>query len=316
MSSQRPRSTIVLAAMLPMAVLLAGLPARAATLKVGPDQEYKAPSAAIHAASDGDTIQIAAGEYFDCAIVSANKLTIEGTGPNGTTVMTDKVCGGKALLVTAGNDITIRNMTLTRARVPDMNGAGIRAEGVNLTVDGVRFINNQNGIMSGPIPGGSIIVRNSEFVRNGVCAPGCAHGIYAGNIALLRVERSKFSDTRQAHHIKSRALRTEVIDSDIRDGETGTSSYLIEIPNGGNVLVRNTYLEKGPKSENRTGAIVIGMEGVTQPTRDISIENNTFRNTGSYNTFLVVNTTAEDAKLRGNKITGNAQPLRGDGDVR
>jgi pectate lyase len=291
-------------------------PASARVLAVGPGAEYKQPSDAIRAAADGDTVRIAPGEYFDCAIVSANKLTIEGTGPNATAVLTDKACAGKALLVAAGSDITIRNLTLTRARVPDMNGAGIRAEGTNLTVDGVHFINNQNGILAGEIAGSTIVVRNSEFDRNGVCSPGCAHGIYVGKIALLRVENSKFTDTRQGHHIKSRALRTEVIGCNISDGPDGTASYMIEVPNGGNVVVRDTTLEKGPKSENHTGAIVIGMEGVSQPTREITIENNTFRNAGSYPTFMVVNTTAEDAKLRGNRISGNAKPLRGDGDVR
>ena len=41
-------------------------------------------------------------------------------------VITDKACQGKALFVTVGEGITVRNLTLTRARVPDGNGAGIR----------------------------------------------------------------------------------------------------------------------------------------------------------------------------------------------
>ena len=55
---------------------------------------------------------------------------------------------GKALLITNGNNITIRNLTLQRARVPDQNGAGIRAQGNNLTIDHVRFLNNQDGILA------------------------------------------------------------------------------------------------------------------------------------------------------------------------
>jgi pectate lyase len=307
---------------LALIAVAAGLPAcvapaaSARILSVGSGAEYKLPSAAIAAAADGDIVQIAAGEYFDCATVKANRLTIEGTGPNATAVLTDKTCGGKALLVTVGSDITVRNLTLARARVPDSNGAGIRGEGANLTVDGVRFINNQNGILAGANPDSTIIVRNSDFERNGICAEYCSHGIYAGQIKLLRVEKSRFSNTREGHHIKSRAQRTEVIGCNISDGPEGTASYMIEVPNGGNVVVRDTTLEKGPKSQNHTGAIVIGMEGVTQPTREIAIENNTFRNTGNYPTFLVVNSTAEEAKLRGNHISGNAKPLRGDGDAK
>jgi hypothetical protein len=179
----------------------------------------------------------------------------------------------------------------------------------------VRFVDNQNGILTNNDVKGSLTVRDSEFLHNGTCSSNCAHALYTGNLDLLHVERSKFFETRQAHHIKSRARRTEVIDSDLQDGPNGTSSYQIEAPNGGSVVVRGCTIEKGPKSENHTGAIVIGMEGVTQPTREITVENNSFRIDGGYPSFLVVNQTATEAMLKGNKLSGSAQPLRGDGEV-
>jgi hypothetical protein len=295
--------------------LCLALPAMAATLQVGPDKPMKQPSEAAAAAKDGDHIIISAGEYFDCAVWKANKLVIEGTGKPEDTVITDKVCNGKGLFLTDGEDITIRNLTLTRARVPDNNGAGLRMEASNLTLEHVRFVDNQNGILTNNDVKGSLIVRDSEFLHNGTCAGNCAHALYTGNLDLLHVERSKFFETRQAHHIKSRARRTEVIDSDLQDGPNGTSSYQIEVPNGGSVVVRGCTIEKGPKSENHTGAIVIGMEGVTQPTREITVENNSFRIDGGYPSFLVVNQTATEAMLKGNKLSGSAQPLRGDGEV-
>ena len=301
------------ALVLGLGVILAS-PLAARTLEVGANKEFKQPSEAIRAAKDGDRVVIDAGEYFDCAVVSANKVVIEGAAPNAAAIMTDKACQGKALLVTTGSDITIRNLTLTRARVPDNNGAGIRAEGVNLTVEKVKFINNQNGILAASNPQSTIIVRDSEFLRNGYCSP-CAHGIYVNALTLLRVERSKFADTKQGHHVKSRAARTEVIGCDMRDGDTGTASYHIDISNGGSLVVRDTTMQKGPASENRTTAIMIGAEGVTQPTREITIENNTMINTGSYSTFLVANLTATEAMLKGNKLTGSVKPLRGDGVV-
>jgi len=306
----KPRFALLFA--LALAVPLA---AGAKTIEVGPDKTYKLPSAGIAAAAEGDTVMIDAGEYFDCAIVSLNNITIEGKAPDGAAILTDKACGGKALLVTAGDNITVRNLTLTRARVPDGNGAGIRAEGNGLLVDRVKFLNNQNGILAAPTPEGTITVRNSEFRRNGVCNPACAHGIYVNALKLLRIENSKFFDTRQAHHIKSRAARTEVIGCEIVDGPTGTASYMIDIPNGGSLVVQNSTLEKGPKAENRSTAIVLGEEGVTQPTREITITNNTFRNAGSYSTYFVTNTTATDAILKGNRISGKVEPLKGDGEV-
>ena len=133
-----------------IALLLLGGAVQARTLEVGPDKDYKQPSEAAAAARAGDRIAIAPGEYFDCAILRADKLVFEGVGDPDKVVMTDKVCGGKGLLITVGNGITIRNLTLARARVPDGNGAGIRNEAPDLTVEGVRFVNNQNGILSTP----------------------------------------------------------------------------------------------------------------------------------------------------------------------
>jgi hypothetical protein len=179
----------------------------------------------------------------------------------------------------------------------------------------VKFINNQNGILSAPQPKSTITIKNSEFTRNGACEGACAHGIYIGKIKLVHVENSKFSDTRRAHHIKSRAARTEVIGCNISDGPNGTASYLIEAPNGGSLVVRNNTMEKGPKAENHTAAIMIGDEGVDQPTREIIVENNTFNNDGDYRTYFVDNLTATEATLKGNKLSGPVEPLKGDGDV-
>ena len=298
-----------------MAVLV-GAGAQARTLETGPGKQFNTPSAAIAVAQDGDKIAIYPGQYFDCAVVKANKVTIEGIGAADKVVMTDKTCEGKALLVTRGSDITVRNLTLTRARVPDENGAGIRSEGRNLTVEHTRFINNQNGILSGT-GGGSIIIRDSLFDKNGFCGKACAHGVYIGGVDLLRIERTRFYDTKHAHHIKSRVARTRGDRLRHRGRSGGTASYEIELPNGGGLLVRGTTIDKGPLAENHTAAIMIGSEGVTQPTPEILIENNIFRNNGSYPTIFVDNLTATEAKLVGNKISGvgPVTPLKGDGRV-
>src|SRR6266481_6379226 len=212
-------------------------PSRGDTLKVGPNQTYKAPSAAAAVAKNGDHIEIEPGQYFDCAVWNADNLVIEGTDSG--VVITDKTCNGMGLFVIWGNNITVRNLTLTRSRVPDMNGAGIRLVKGSLTVDTVKFIDNQTGLFGGSL-GTTVAIRNSDFDNNGICAGACAHAIYIENVDLLRVENSHFSNTRQGHSIKSRALRTEVIGCTITDGSDGTSSYLIEAP----TLFRRPSCEK------------------------------------------------------------------------
>src|ERR1700730_14758133 len=299
-------------AMLVMEGTVASSPGGSATLEVGPSKTYKTPSAAAAVAKNGDQIKIEPGQYFDCAVWNADDLVIEGTGPG--VVITDKTCMGKGLFVVEGNNTTVRNLTLTRARVPDMNGAGIRLDKGNLTVDTVKFIDNQNGIMGG-VPGTTVTIRNSDFDRNGTCAGACAHGIYIGDVDLVRVENSHFSNTRQGHSIKSRALRTEVIGCTITDGPDGTSSYLIEAPNGGALIVRENSLEKGPKSENHKAAIAIGAEGVAHPTPEITLTNNNLRNDGDYETALLWNLTATPATLKGNQFSGSVIPLKDDGGL-
>src|SRR5215471_7912030 len=164
-----------LVAVLMLAGVATAAPSRGDTLKVGASEAYKSPSAAAAVAKNGDHIEIEPGQYFDCAVWNADDLVIEGTGAG--VVITDKTCMGKGLFVIEGNNTTVRNLTLTRSRVSDMNGAGIRLDKGNLTVDGVKFIDNQDGILGG-VPGTTVTVRNSEFDKNGTCQAGCAHGIY------------------------------------------------------------------------------------------------------------------------------------------
>jgi hypothetical protein len=301
------------------AILLGGLvltaagAARAATLDVGPGKQFKQPSEAIAAAKPGDTVSIAPGQYYDCALVRQDHLTIEGAAAGA--VLTDTTCAGKAILVISGNNVTIRDLTLQRARVPDHNGAGIRAEGTNLTIENVKFLNNEEGILTTDNPNAVLKVVGSEFIHNGACEGGCAHGIYTGRIKLLHVEHSRFFETQHAHSIKSKALNTEIVDCDIEDGSKGTSSYQIDVPNGGSLLVEGSTLEKGPNAENHAYSIIIGEEGVRQATDSIVIKNNTFINDMQSPTTFFRNLTATPAELSGNKFKGEVRPLDGDGSV-
>jgi hypothetical protein len=297
-----------------MLVLPTGLSAQPRILDVGPGRPFGLPSAAAAAAQPGDVIRIAPGTYEDCAVWRADGVIIEGEGFE-RVIIGNRICNGKGAFVIPGNDVTVRGVTLTGARSDDGNGAGIRAEGVNLTVERVRFLHNENGILHAGVRLGSLIVRDSVFIGNGSCEKACAHGIYTGPLELLRVERSRFLATREGHHVKSRAFRTEVLGCDIEDGPEGTASYLIDVPNGGAVLLRGNRLSKGPRSDNRSTAISIGAEGVDRPTPEIRIESNVFTLEGSYRAVFVTNFTATPALLSGNSLPATVSPLRGDGRI-
>jgi hypothetical protein len=289
-----------------------GSAATARTLVVGADRELKVPSAAAAVASDGDTVAIDAGEYFDCAVWRANGLTIEGSADN--VVITDTTCEGKALFVTVGNDITIRNLTFARARVPDGNGAGIRAEGGNLRVEHSRFVNNESGILAIGLPDGTVTVVDSEFAGNGRCAAArCAHALAVDQVALLRVENCKFTATKQGHHIVSRAVRSELSGNEIADGPEGNSSYLVDIPNGDSLVMVNNVLEKGPKSSNPATAIMLGEEARVPATGEYVFSGNRFSNDTGAATIFIRNWTSVTAKLDGNILGGRTTAVSSDG---
>ena len=301
----------------PMLVLLllalAPLPAHAAILEAGLGKPFALPSEALAKARDGDTVRVSPGTHEDCARIDRNRITLEAAG--GEVILKGKTCAGKVILVISGTKVTVRGLTLAYARVLDRNGAGIRAEGAELLVENTTFFHNENGLLSASDPNITIRVVDSTFIGNGHCQPVCAHGIYTGHIRLLRVERSRFLDQREGHHIKSRANRTEIVGCDIQDGPSGTSSYLIDIPDGGSVLIEKNQIRKGRKTSNRGIAISIGAEGDANPRGPIIIRDNDFVNEQDSFTAFVRNMSATPARLSGNTITGSARALEGEGTV-
>jgi hypothetical protein len=285
-----------------------GAHADAVILRVGPGETYPMPSAAAAVAKNGDRVEIDPGRYVDCAVWTAGNLLIEGDAPG--VVIADRSCAGKGLIVLDGDGATIRNLTLEGARVSDKNGAGIRLESGNLVVDGVTFIDDEMGVLGG-FPGATVTIRNSTFYRDGRLGRMWGHAVYIFYADRARIEDSRFFETRQGHSIKSRAARTEVIGCAVADGPAGTSSFLIDAPNGGSLIVSRNTLEKGPNSDNYRVAMAIGEEGVKHPTPQITIADNSFRNDNRFPTVFLWNRTSTPAVLQRNKFAGPVIVLDG-----
>ena len=240
-----------------LALLLLGLfwlqPAAADRILVGPERAVKLPSDALRQAADGDVIAIDEGEYFDCLRLRVDGLTIEGQGAGA--VLTDLACDGKAIIVATADRIVLRNLTLQRARVPDGNGAGIRAEGPGLTIENVRFVNNQAGVIAGDAPNASITIRDALFSATGRCdVPRCANAITVGRLKSLVIERSRLTGTIGAHMIVSAAAQTRIVSSIIEDGAKGSASFQVIIATG-NLVMEDNVVQKGPQAANRRGAV-------------------------------------------------------------
>ncbi len=299
-------------------------PAAGKTLEVGPSRTLTGPGEAAKVAVDGDRVVLDPGVYRDCAIWTASRLTIEARRAPDTmkqtvmnqTIIAGPTCGDRGLFVFIGNDITVRGLIFAHARDTFHTGAGILMEGANLTVENSVFLDNENGILAGGPPTSVVRIRHDLFQGNGSCTGPCAHALYVGaRIARLEVTDCWFRDTRVGHDIKSRARATVVRASRIEDGPTGTSSYLIELPDGGDGAILNNVLEKGPLSGNKEVAISLGTEDLLNPTRTLVIRGNRFTSDLPDPVFFVRNLTHTPARLTDNTLTGRVVPLDGPGSV-
>ena len=237
-------------------------------LNVGATEKYTSIASAVSAASSGDTINIDAGTYKAQDILLTKNLTIEAAG-NGPVVLEQSSPLAKGMLIAGSNvyapNITIQGLTFTGATSPSQNGTGIRYQSGNLTLNNDTFSNSQDGILATPFVNntGTIIVQGSTFDHNGI-STGLGHNLYIGHVAQFTMTNSVSEDAVVGHEVKSRAFNNTIEDNLIKDGATGTSSYDIDIPNGGNALIQGNTIEQGPKSQN-PWMIAYGEEGSLQP---------------------------------------------------
>ncbi len=237
---------------------------------------YASLSAAITGSNAGDVIEISAGTYSGNLPSVTHDLTIEAIG--GMATLTPPAgqspANGKAILVTDAN-VTLDNLAFTGATVPDGNGAGVRMESGNLTVNNCWFYNNQDGLLtSSPLPGAVLTINNSEFSNNG-SGTGYTHNLYVGQIAQVSINNSYFTAANAGHEIKSRAAVTDITNSRIQDGPSADTSYSIDLPNGGIANISNNVIEKGPHAQNHA-FIAYGEETTAVPANSsVTISDNT-----------------------------------------
>jgi len=132
-----PRMTVILVS---AAVLASCTVASAATIEVPADQPTLA--AAIAAAAERDTIEVAEGEYTEEVTVD-KALTIKGAGPDKTVLK----CGEEGTVITANADLTLEGLAIGPAkdgvmlaanRTLKLNGClitGCKDNGLNFTAD-------------------------------------------------------------------------------------------------------------------------------------------------------------------------------------
>ena len=260
-------------------LLLCAAASQAATRKVGPHERYHRPCEAVAEARDGDQILIdAAGTYDgDVCVITKNRLTLRGVNGRPRLNAAGKSAEGKGIWVIRGNATLVENIEFTGARVVDHNGAGIRQEGLDLTVRNCYFHNNEAGILTGA--SGRVVVEFCEFAENGH-GDGQSHNIYVNhaNVFIMRFCYSHNSIGGQIE--KSRAATNYILFNRLTD--EGGSNYQVDLPNGGLSYVIGNVIQKSATSTNHSAILCYLVEGSTplNPEKRLFVVNNTFVNDG------------------------------------
>lgn len=308
MNRDSVRKAVLLCSLVIFAAAGLAVSASATTWHVGPSQDYKTPCSLNNSGNlvEGDTVYIdyspsngpGVGYYDDTCNWTTNNLTLIGVpNSNGsrpvlnTAGLTDKnntghISGRKAIWVISGNDTVVENMEFENAMVSNndgANGAGIRIQGINLTVLNCYFHDNQDGILGGS-GASNIVIKYTEFAHNGVSSPslsegyGFTHNVYIGNCASLVFAFSYSHDAHVGHLLKTRAAVNYILYNRLT-GENGTDSYEVDIPNGGTSFVIGNLIQQGPNTGNST--ILSYLEegtNVNNPGHDLYVVNNSIVN--------------------------------------
>jgi len=296
--------------------LTAAPAARADTLLVGPQHSLKMPSEAARAARDGDVVEIEPGVYAgDAAVWVQNRLTLRGRGGMAHLRADGAQAEGKAIWVIKGAGYTIERIEFSGAKVPDRNGAGIRAQGPGLTVRNSSFHDNENGLLAGNDLESDIVIEHSEFARNGA-GNGQSHNVYAGQVRSFTLRYSYSHHAIVGHNVKSRAIKNYIVYNRIADEQDGRASLAIDLPDGGLSFVMGNLIQQGPENDNRT-IVGYGMEGYRNLLNELYFVSNTVVNDDPKGgRFVYIRPGADAVRLINNLFAGPGELLAGKGESR
>jgi hypothetical protein len=170
-----------------------------------------------------------------------------------------------------------------------------------LTLRHVILRDNENGLLTGHNWSDSdIVIEHTEFDSNGD-GEGQAHNIYVGRAGSLELRFSYSHGVQMGHLVKSRARANTIAYNRLAD-VAGTSSYLIDIPEGGSAIIIGNELYQGPNTPNH-GMISFGAEGLRHETNELVVASNSVYNQ-HFRGVLVRNRNEAGVRLVNNLIGG------------
>ena len=144
------------------------------------------------------------------------------------------------------------------------------------------------GILSNADPTEDVVLTSNLFMNNGnLDASRFGHAVYVGAVNSLTAMSNEVCGTNIGHDIKSRAAANMISNNTLYDGaqdanqptcNIGSSSYALDLPNGGVAVVTGNTMIQGNGSPNFY-MFAYGEEGLIYPTNSISFSNNMMDNT-------------------------------------
>src|SRR5574343_488570 len=259
-----------------------------ASMVVGPGEKIATLTEAARLARDGEVIEVRPGIYRgQVAVWTQNNLLIRGAGERPVMLADGKSAEDKGVWVVRGGRVRIENIEFRGARVKDFNGAGIRFEKGNLTIQGCAFFDNEMGILTANKPELSLEVLDSEFGDAPRDKGDLHHLLYVGAIGKFVLRGSRFSNGYLGHLVKSRARENHILYNMLVDGAGGQASYELEFPNGGLVYAIGNTIGQSATSDN-AALLAYGAEGPHWPDNALYAAHNTLINDAPDGVFVKV----------------------------
>lgn len=216
-------------------------------------------------------------------------MTFQGTASQNMPIMALPYNNAKGMIETFNASVTFRGIEIANANGQGWQGepnqAGIKLNAGtcgNFTVDCCYIHNCDDGILGGDV-GTNVIIENTEIAKCG-SATGFSHNAYIAPCNSITVNNVLSWGAVIGHCFKTRAAQGSITALRAFDGEYGTASYLLDMPDGGDYTISNSTFSKGLHASNAP-LVHYGAENQSShPVNQLTIKNCVFINNIPLNT--------------------------------
>jgi len=201
---------------------------------------------ALDNAQPGQLILLSAGIYRQAGIIRVDDMTLLAEP---SAHLTETAANGKGALLLQGENLLVEGLECSRVVVSSGNGACLRQDWGNVTLRGVHFHESQMGILTGH-KGGKIVIEDSFIHDSGRYQPGnYGHNVYTNSGELYFRRSWSLRAANEGHELKSRS-RITIIENSLLASINSEDSRIVDVPEGGELVIRNSLLGEGPFSSN------------------------------------------------------------------